>query len=334
MERKKQAPKRKIPERKNLDSKLDELDKLSSQATPEELAKTLDTALADRNNRLVAKAATIVAEKLLYDMMEALVSAYRRFLKDPLKTDKTCVAKRALVRALYELDYNDPAFYIEGMAYRQLEPVWGDHVDSAVELRCSCALGLVASGHARAALALLVLLNDAEPQARIGAVRAIALLEPYQAEIILRAKVLQGDAEPEIIAECFSALLAAEPFESIDFVAAYLDDDAIEMQEAAALALGESRHDEAFERLRLHWEQGVLTSDRRRMVLRAIALQHHQQAFDFLLARIEQDSERPAIDAIEVLAIYRHNDKLRAQVAQRVQQRGAAFKRAFAKAWD
>ena len=106
------------------------------------------------------------------------------------------------------------------LRYRQLEPVWGGTADTAVDVRASCAMGLVASGYSRALVELTALLNDTDAAARVGAVRAIACGNPREAELLLRSKALAGDAEPQVLGECFTGLLAVEPEESLGFVAA------------------------------------------------------------------------------------------------------------------
>ena len=317
-----------------VDAKLAELEDIAALSDAAEIAQRLKAALGHRHYRVVARAAGLCADKLAYDLAPALVSAYQRFLVDPVKTDKTCRAKRAIVRALYELDYDDTSFYSEAMRYRQPEPVWGGSVDTAVELRCTSALGLAATGYPRAAIELVELLNDPELQARIGAVRAIALLNPFQAEIILRAKVLQGDPEPEVIGECFSALLSVEPQESLGFVGRYLGDKSPDVQEMAALALGDSRLDGVLDVLRSHWEEGMPGAALRRVLLRAIALLRHSGAYDFLLERIASDSAETAMAAIDALAIYHHNELLKGRVREAVERRDEpAITQAFEQAW-
>ena len=158
----------------------------------------LRKALKDKSNFLVAKAAEWSAEQLAYDLIPDLVLAFDRFMNKT--SDKTCAAKRAIVRALYDLEYDNASFFRDNLNYKQMEPVWGGAVDTAVELRCTCALGLVASREPHAVLYLLELLHDSEPQARIGALKAIELLQPFHAEIVLHHKIHQGDEEPEVVA--------------------------------------------------------------------------------------------------------------------------------------
>ncbi len=81
---------------------------------------------------------------------------------------------------------------------------------------------------------------------------------------MLRLKVQIGDAEPQVIGECFGALLAIAAEYSLPFVAAYLHGKDEELQEYAALALGESRRPEALQLLRDAWADIVTTEGARR----------------------------------------------------------------------
>ena len=83
---------------------------------------------------------------MLYELVPSLLAAYPRFLDKPLKSDPSCFAKKALARALVALDCSDIEFFRGGLQYRQLEPVWGGTADTAVDVRASCAMGLVGSG--------------------------------------------------------------------------------------------------------------------------------------------------------------------------------------------
>jgi hypothetical protein len=102
-----------------------------------------------------------------------------------------------------------------------------------------------------------------------------------------------------VIGECLSALLSVEPDESIAFVANYLKDSRPAVRELAALALGESRLEEALPLLQSIWQQPMLDTAYRRALLRAVALHRSDAAFDWLLS-IAQREERPmAAQAIE-----------------------------------
>lgn len=194
-------------------------------------------------------------------------------------------------------------------------------VDTAVELRCTCALGLVASGDPNAVLELLHLLNDGEPQARIGAIKALELVQPFHAQIALRQKVLYGDEEPNVIAECFSSLLKAAGEDALEFALEWLTGTNRVRQEGAALALGESRLEEALEPLIDASERLVPGDPRTTIFFQAIALQRRERATRYLLEAIAKAPAARAVHAAEALSIYSYNRELRDQVVSVAQMR-------------
>ena len=270
-------------------------------------------ALNDKSYLVVARAATLAGERLLHELIADLMYAYARFLQDPVKRDPTCKAKQAIARALVQLECQDLGFYRAGIAYRQLEPVWGGRADTATDLRCSCAMGLAASGHPRAVAELTGLLNDPEAPVRSGAARAISCGNPLEAEAVLRLKVHVGDSEPSVTGECFSALLIIEPAHSLAFVAGFLGAADEALREYAALALGESRLPEALVLLRAAWDLAVETRARDALI-RAAALHRSEAAFEWLLAIIASGAAGHAQAAIDALAVYERNSKLIGQI--------------------
>jgi hypothetical protein len=303
----------------NVDEELAALDELPGERAAK--IETLQRALAG-HYRIAAKAARVAEDALLYELIPSLKSSYARFLVKPLKQDPNCFAKKALARALVALDCNDLEFWLGGVGYRQLEPVWGGTADTAVDVRVSCAMGLVASGYPRALVELTALLTDAEAGARLGAVRAIACGNPREAELLLRVKALGGDAEPQIVGECFTSLLAVAPEESIPFVAPYLAhaDDAI--RELAALALGTSRHDGALRPLKEAWSEVLLSEEFRRVLLRAAAAHRSEAAFEWLLEIVADARVPVAVALIEALAPYKHNARLMQRLTNALTERG------------
>jgi hypothetical protein len=286
--------------------------------------EALQRALASRAARVAARAARLAEDALLYELAPALQAAYTRLLDKPLKQDPSCFGKKALARALVALDCNDVELLLQGVRYRQLEPVWGGTADTAADVRASCAMGLVASGYPRALVELTVLLNDAEPGARMGAVRAVACGNPREAELLLRAKVLAGDAEPQVLGECFTGLLDVEPDESIAFVAGYLEHADEAVCELAALALGESRLDAALAPLKQAWSGVLLGDEFRRALLRAAAAHRSEAAFDWLLEIAADARPAVALEVVEALAVYRHNAKLKERLDATLVERGVA----------
>ena len=313
---------RSVTPRKTPEEKLADLDGLMAEKDSAAMRARLETALADRHFSVVAKAAKIAAGALQYDLRAALAAAYRRLLDKPLKTDPNCIGKKAIARALVELDFADVDFFVAALSYRQPEPVWGGTADTAAELRSICAMGLVASGYSRALVEVAPLLYDAEAESRLGAVRAIACGNPREAELLLRAKVVGGDAEPAVVGECFSGLLGVEPDESLAFVARYLEEGEDALREHAALALGESRLEAVLPLLRKAWDDVLVSSSLRRALLRAAAMLRTEAAFDWLIALIAERDFATATDILEALALYKHNAKLAARLKAALAERG------------
>ncbi|MDN5850801.1 MAG: HEAT repeat domain-containing protein, partial [Nitrococcus sp.] len=299
-----------MPTRTSIDEKLSALDALAAERDRSIQLARIKDALGDRHYRVAARAARLAADGLLYELVPDLMAAYPRFIEPPAKRDPNCMAKNAIARALVNLECDDAAFFVDGLRYRQHEPVWGGSIDTAVDVRCSCAMGLVATGYARALVELAALLHDPEADARAGAARAIACGNPHEAELLLRAKVLAGDADGRVIGECFTGLLGTEPEESLAFVACYMSDPDEVVRELAALALGESRLEGALEALQEAWNEVLVPADFRRVLLRAAAMHRSEPAFDWLASLIEESSPRMISDIVETLAPYKSNAKL------------------------
>jgi HEAT repeat protein len=311
-----------VPPRLAVEDRLAELGAAVASADVAELAARLGAALGDRHYRVVAYAARRAAEGMVYECLPALLAAYARFLANPVKQDPNCLAKAAIVRALHELDCDDADFYRAALRYRQLEPVWGGTVDTAVDIRASAAMGLVASGYPRALAEVAELLTDPEPPVRVGAARAIACGNPREAELLLRLKVVHGDDEPQVIAECFAGLLEVEPDESVGFVARSLESDDDALGEVAALALGESRLPPALAALERAWNAVLVSESMRQVLIQAAALHRSDEAFAWLLELAASHRPATATAVIDALAIYRRNEKLAASLGAVIAERG------------
>ena len=279
-------------------------------------------ALADPRYLLVARAAELAGERLLYDLEQDLVAAYPRFLTDAIKRDPGCTAKGAIARALVALDYPGADFYRQGIRYRQEEPVWGGTQDTAVDLRVTCAAGLAATAYPRALVDLVGLLHDPEPHARSGAIRAIACTEPLAAEAVLRGKALSGDPEPEVMGDCLAALLQVGEEEALGFVAGFLDARDDELSGLAALAMGASRLDAALRLLRERWDAQPYKRESDRVLLRAAALHRSRAACDWLLEVVARGDRASAAVAAAELAAFRADRRLIAKLGAVVAERG------------
>lgn len=297
-------------QKKSEEKKLEALNALDPTAHRFVQNATIKKYLEDKHSRVVARAATLAGERSLRERLPDLLSAYARFLVDPIKQDPRCIAKQAIARALVSLECTDVMFFLEGIRCQQLEPVWGGSADAAIDVRCSCAMGLVSTGYLRAIQELTALLQDREWRARAGAARAISCGNPREAEALLRFKVLVGDPEPEVIGECFTGLLSIAREDCLPFVAAYLSGPDDGVRDFAALALGESRHPRALEHLRTAWDAVYDTGDFRTVLIRAAALNRTEAAFDWLISIIEHGTSVHAEVAVEALSVYERNTKL------------------------
>jgi len=311
---------------KTEDRKLEALKTLDPTADRSVQNAAIEQYLADKHFRVVARAATLAGERSLHERIPDLLSAYARFLVEPIERDPHCLAKQAIARALVNLECQDVMFFLGGIRYEQLEPAWGGATDSAIDVRCSCAMGLVSTGYFRAIPELTMLLHDREWRARAGAARAISCGNPREAEALLRFKVLVGDQESEVIGECFTGLLSIAKEECLPFVAAYLSDHNDGVRDFAALALGESRHPQALEHLRTAWDAVDDTGGFRAVLIRAAALHRSEVAFDWVISIIEHGTPEHADVAVEALSVYERNEKLgdRVQAALAKRKLGAA----------
>jgi hypothetical protein len=289
--------------------------------------------LARGMNLLAAKAARIVAEFQIAELGPDLVTAFHRFMMNPMKLDKGCAAMTEIAGALCALEYPECEVYLKGIRHVQVEPAFPIPRDTAAELRARSAMGLVQLRHAGALRDVVPLLVDPDPVARIGAVRAVAFTSGDSAELLLRLKVLAGDESPEVLGECFGEMLILDPEHSMPFVASQMESENPAVCGEAILALGESRRPEAFEILKEKWAAEVAPSYQGTLLL-ALAALRLDAAIDFLLALLETCSAETAAKVVPALSIYRNDTRIGQLVETAVSQRGspplsALFRREF-----
>ncbi len=276
--------------------------------------------LAQKSNLVVAKAAKLASEQRRSEFVPDLVSAFQRFIANPAQNDKRCAALTGIAEALYEMDYCEPDIYLKGLKHIQMEASFGPPVDAAAALRGISAQGLLRTRYKDAMSAIIPLLVDREPPARIGAVRALASNGGSAGAFLLRLKVLTGDSEPEVIAECFLGLLGSAPEDSLGFVAEFLDAEDQAISDAAIWAMGQSRLPPAFEPLRNKWER-TIARDQRMKVLSAIAMLRLEAAIKFLCSIIATENQTNATDALNALATFKSNSSIREAVATALRRR-------------
>ncbi len=339
-----------------LQQKLDALTPLRGQPHTQEAHEVLKRALGDKSNFVVAAAAEVLSETDPPELLALLIPAFEPFMKDPLRTDKGCKAKTAIAAALHRTEppiRDRKDLFLRGLRHIQKEPAWGGSVDTAVELRGTCALGLSGLGYSGVIDDLAELLADPERGARAAAARAIGCAGFPEGVPLLRFKALTGDEDPQVLVECFGALLSLSPKDALPFVGRFLTrrsqpkehpllaqlDDEEDRQgddpaEAAALALGQSRLDQALPLLSAYVES--LRPGKQRVALLALSTLRTPAAIDYLLSLVGRGQEATARQAVEALAVHRYDPTLRPRVEQALVQRpqmnprlAEAAKRAF-----
>ena len=309
-----------MPKSRTLEDTLAALNRLRDDPTSDAALAQLRQVLAGKSSHAAAKAAQIAGESEIGVLAADLVAAFERFMVNPVKTDPNCRAKAAIADALYRIGHDAETVFLRGIHHRQMEPVYGGRVDTAIDLRAASALGLVRMNYPDALVELADLLADPESRVRAAAAQAIAYAGSEHGVPLLRLKVLSGDDDPTVISECLSALLRLAPASSLPFAARLLDAADAAISEAAALALGGSRLPEAFEVLRQWWDR-IADVALRRTALLAIAMLRRDQPLDFLLALIKEADGPTAREAIAALGMYHHDDAIRQRVQECVEQR-------------
>jgi hypothetical protein len=293
-----------------------------------DLKRDLAPFLRHKSNH-VASAAASTAERLEAGALtQDLVDAFLELMTDPAKRDPGCEALIAIAKALVTLDEPAAKVYFAGVHHVQMEGSFGPPIDAAAPLRGLCGQGLARMRHPDALLECVKLLADKEVPARIGAIRAIADSGDIAGALLLRLRALLGDKEDEVIGECFAGLLRLAPAPSLDFVAGFLKSASEEIGERAALALGESHLAAAFPVLREAWFE-TAQAGRRRTLLLSIAMLRLDEAVEFLLARVAEDREAAAADALAALGLYGRDESVRKRVEEIVGNRAGALKGVF-----
>ncbi|MEZ5402853.1 MAG: hypothetical protein R2729_24465 [Bryobacteraceae bacterium] len=271
---------------------------------------------------VAAKAARIAADAELNELGRDLVDAFHRLADAQGKrpADPGCEGKKAIAEALRTLEHCAGGVFERGVRLVQMEPVCGGQTDTAAELRAICALGLVDAREPAALFTAVDLLADPEPAARIGGVKALGSSGRADAALALRVKALGGDSEPQVTTECLFELMQIDRRASFDFVARFLKDRDETNAEAAALALASTREDAALEAIVARWHGS--TGPPRRSLLAAVASMRTEPSIAFLVSLVREGRVTDAEAALEALAQFRTEVKVRSAVAAAVAARG------------
>jgi HEAT repeat protein len=306
----------------SLEAKLETIESLRSLPPSAEIQQTIKNYLVAKNNFLVAKAARVASEHGYTGLIPELLAAFERFLQNALKTDKSCLAKTAIIKALHTLQHADAEIFLQGIRYFQYEPAFGGDIDTAGEIRSMSAFALVDIGYRDVLYELITLTVDSEVQVRINAARALANTGTHEAELILRLLVTHGSRDLSVTGECLSGLMQLAPTQSFELVSGYLESPHDELRQAAALALAETHSLEAFETLRNDWNEHPFQRDRRLLIL-PFAVLTRPVAISFLLTIIDSDEQQIAMETINALKIYKHDPELVANLESIIQKKNS-----------
>lgn len=297
------------------------LDQLLDDPNSKTSRKRLKDALSKKTALVVARAAEIVLELERRELVSDLKAAFFRLLAAGWKADRGCRAKEAIVKTLDGLDSREHDVFLAGARYAQLEPAWGEPVDTAVGLRGTCAVALVNSRYHEATNVLAVLLADPEYPVRISAAAALGASGQGSAIPLLRYKTIVGDEESAVCSEVLGALLHLEGDSGVDFVARLLGSSNEVVAETAALALGQSRLEAGQDALKQWAESSEPGAKIRKIAYLAIGISRTPSSREYLLGLIMAAEPEDAALAIEALAIYRHDRTLVKQIHKAVRQR-------------
>src|SRR5215831_2945615 len=103
--------------RESLDDKLAALRALRGQALTPEQKAGLRKRIGDRSSLVVAAAAALAGENALTELAGDLEAAFDRFLVNPLRDDKLCRAKVAILQALDKMEHQKPDIFEKAATY-------------------------------------------------------------------------------------------------------------------------------------------------------------------------------------------------------------------------
>jgi HEAT repeat protein len=311
-----------MPVNRSFERELAALEWISTHSLAIAEVERLRRALGHENNYLVAKAARVVAEHAMVELLPEVRVAFDRFFVDPIKVDPQCWAKNALVKALVRLECRESAVFLKGLHHAQEEPVWGGQSDTAGALRAACARALVGCKELSSFELLdilLIPLVDPDKTVRTAAVRAISEVGGRSAALLLKLRVLVPKGDPEVLGACFTALLGmdgADRRQMIPLVTSFLDEGE-EAAAEAAYALAET-HDEAALAALIQRRQKATGGWFGSVLDNAIALTRMRDGIAFLLRVIESEPRRAA-SAIEALSRVYQTSEIRGKVASAVE---------------
>jgi HEAT repeat protein len=274
----------------------------------------LGSALAGKRSLVAARAARLIKEHSLDGFDAQLAAAFDRFLGEPPKSDPSCQAKLAALEALDYAGSMDPEPFVRATRHFQYEGA-----DTAAGLRARGVLGLARIGYSDFDLIVAKLSTDPLPPVRQAALEALAHRGDRAGAPLALVKIGIGDEDPLVTLAAMSALMTLAPGWAVDELRALLDGEAAEPRELAAVALGQSRNDDALAAL-LGALERCTRSEERDPLVRGIGLHRSERALDTMLAIISDGHPADAKTAVEALSPRRFEPGVAARVRRAAAQ--------------
>jgi hypothetical protein len=302
---------------------LNAVQRLRSEGVSDEASATLGSVIKKREGVVVAKAAELASAWNVTELAQDLHDAFYRLSEDGLDNDPQCWGKVAIVKALYELAWQDVKVFVDGCKTVQLEPVYGGKQDSATSVRTAAIQALVQLPLADTSTVMTLLadlLADDSAKVRAEAARACVYCQPVLVAPLLRLKIRLGDAEPRVLGVCFDTLLViSSDRETVKLVLEYATPKPLakrftpshDVLQAEALAsLASSSLSEAINDVTTLYET-LTDTQLRRVLLTALGASPTPEAFTFLCQILKDAPVTEAKWGLEALKSKLHDEENR-----------------------
>ncbi len=292
---------------------LQKVSALRTDGVSEKSIATLRKMINKEPGMVVAKTAEVAAEWNAIELAQDLHDAFYRLSEAGLQDDPQCWGKVAIIKALYDLTWQDTKIFVDGCKTVQLEPVYGGKGDSAVNVRTA---GIQALAQLPTADTLTVvntladLLADESPKVRAEAARACVYCQTLLVAPLLRLKIRSSDVEPRVLGVCFDTLLIISPdSETVRLVLEYAQAKSITkkfspdynvVQSEAVASLASSSFAEAVNAVTKLYE-ALPDSQLKRVLLTALGASSVSEAFNFLVQIVKDAPVNEARWGLEAL---------------------------------
>lgn len=312
---------------------LQKVSDLRAAGMSEENITTLRKMINKQAGVVVAKAAEIASEWNSTELAQDLHDAFYRLREDGVDTDPQCWGKTAIVKALYDLAWQNTQLFVDACKTIQLEPVYGGKGDSAVNVRTA---GIQALAQLPAVDTLTVvntladLLADESPKVRAEAARACVYCQPLLVSPLLRLKIRSGDAEPRVLGVCFDTLLIISPeSDTVSLVLEYAQPKSLVkkfspsydvVQSEAIASLASSSLAEGINAITKLYKT-LSDAQLKRVLLTALGGSSASEAFNFLCQIVKDGSVSEAKWSLEALKPKLHDEESHAVITKLLKER-------------